>query len=67
MGHLIPAGTGYKELKKIKVKKVGRAIPVPIDENLIAAETSSGIHGHDKPIDDSKETMSAISALGLDK
>ena len=66
MGHLIPAGTGYDAIKKIKFKKLGRGIAggtnVGADSQIMGDKFQQPDASRD-----SDSQMAAISALGLDK
>lgn len=59
MGHLIPAGTGYKKVRKIKLKKLGRPVSLGTETSPEAEENHSG--------GGNSEHIAAIAALGLDK
>ncbi len=64
MGHLIPAGTGYKKNLKVKLKKVGREVLPKIfgdgpDDNDAGGEAASVAVA-------APSTQAAINALGLD-
>ena len=68
MGHLIPAGTGYKNVKNIKYKKVGRGIsPAPENNAGTDSRVLDGRYQKSNSLDKTDSQLAAISALGLDK
>ncbi|MCJ8332315.1 MAG: hypothetical protein MJH11_20320 [Lentisphaeria bacterium] len=60
MGHLIPAGTGYAKIRKVKIKKLGREIVMDLDDLVEESEEREAVtSGADAQ-------AAAMNALGLD-
>ena len=67
MGHLIPAGTGYKDILKIKFKKVGRGISPNADGAGTDSQILDPSYQQSVSSDKTDNQLAAITALGLDK